>query len=71
MNSPFCLVVEIWYLAEGTKLAPKDRKARAETLEPGEFEQFHRDFVELLEQHRQGDGVSVPAPYLVILGRRR
>jgi len=46
-------------------------KARAETMPAELFQQFRTDFVDLFEQHRQGDTVSVPAPYLVILGRRR
>jgi glutathione S-transferase len=33
----------IWYLAEGTKLAPKDRKARAETLQWMFFEQYSHE----------------------------
>ena len=36
----------IWYLAEGTRLAPKDRKARAETLQWMFFEQYsHEPFI--------------------------
>lgn len=36
----------IWYLAEGTTLAPKDRKARAETLQWMFFEQYsHEPFI--------------------------
>jgi len=46
-------------------------KARAETMPSDLFQQFHIDFVDLFEQHRQGDTVRVPGPYLVILGRRR
>jgi glutathione S-transferase len=33
----------IWYLAEGTKLAPRDRKARAETLQWMFFEQYSHE----------------------------
>jgi glutathione S-transferase len=33
----------IWYLAEGTPLAPKDRKARAETLQWMFFEQYSHE----------------------------
>jgi glutathione S-transferase len=33
----------IWYLAEGTKLAPTDRKARAETLQWMFFEQYSHE----------------------------
>lgn len=36
----------IWYLADGTPLAPKDRKARAETLQWMFFEQYsHEPFI--------------------------
>jgi glutathione S-transferase len=33
----------VWYLAEGTPLAPKDRKARAETLQWMFFEQYSHE----------------------------
>jgi glutathione S-transferase len=33
----------VWYLADGTKLAPKDRKARAETLQWMFFEQYSHE----------------------------
>ncbi|TAJ33121.1 MAG: glutathione S-transferase family protein [Reyranella sp.] len=33
----------IWYLADGTRLAPKDRKARAETLQWMFFEQYSHE----------------------------
>ncbi|MGQ0580363.1 MAG: glutathione S-transferase family protein [Reyranella sp.] len=33
----------IWYLADGTPLAPKDRKARAETLQWMFFEQYSHE----------------------------
>ena len=33
----------IWYLSEGSKLAPKDRKARAETLQWMFFEQYSHE----------------------------
>ncbi|MDP1750315.1 MAG: glutathione S-transferase family protein [Reyranella sp.] len=33
----------IWYLAEGTPLAPKDRRARAETLQWMFFEQYSHE----------------------------
>lgn len=36
----------IWYLADGTPLAPRDRKARAETLQWMFFEQYsHEPFI--------------------------
>ena len=46
-------------------------KARLENLEPERQEQFHREFVDLLEAHRVNGGVSLPWPYLLVLGRRR
>lgn len=46
-------------------------KARAETLEPGQLEQLHREFVELLEAHRTSRGILLPAPYVLVLGTRR
>jgi glutathione S-transferase len=33
----------VWYLAEGTKLAPRDRKSRAETLQWMFFEQYSHE----------------------------
>lgn len=39
----------IWYLADGTPLAPKDRKARAETLQWMFFEQYsHEPYIAVL-----------------------
>jgi hypothetical protein len=46
-------------------------KARASELDPERRELFHREFVDLLESHREDGGVRVPAPYLVVLGTRR
>jgi len=46
-------------------------KARAASLELERREQFHREFVDLLESHREGDQIELPAPYLVVLGTRR
>ena len=46
-------------------------KARLENLEPERQKQFHREFVDLLEAHRVDGGVSLPWPYLLVLGRRR
>jgi SAM-dependent methyltransferase len=45
-------------------------RTRAAGLDPEQRERFHREFVELLESHRGDGGISVPAPYLVALGRR-
>jgi hypothetical protein len=46
-------------------------KARARDLPPERFEALHHEFVELLETHRQGDEIRLPAPYVVVLGTRR
>jgi SAM-dependent methyltransferase len=46
-------------------------KTRANDLDPDQRERFHREFVELLDSHRVDGGISVPAPYLVVLGTRR
>lgn len=46
-------------------------KARVATLDPERLEDFHREFVDLLEAHRGEDGISLPAPYLVVTGTRR
>lgn len=46
-------------------------KARTETLEPAELEQFHREFVELLEAHRTDGGIHLAGPYVLVLGTRR
>jgi|GraSoiStandDraft_39_1057311.scaffolds.fasta_scaffold3015188_1 hypothetical protein len=34
-------------------------------------ERLHRDWVEYFERHRDDGGVSVPRPYLLVIGRRR
>ena len=46
-------------------------KAGVATLSAREHDALHRDWVEYFERHRDGDEVSVPRPYLLILGRRR
>jgi SAM-dependent methyltransferase len=46
-------------------------KARAADLPRERFEALHREFVDLLEAHRQGDEIRLPAPYVVILGTRK
>ena len=46
-------------------------KAAAENLEPEQRDAFHRDFVEWLEAHREGDRVQLPGDYLLVLGTRR
>jgi ubiquinone/menaquinone biosynthesis C-methylase UbiE len=40
-------------------------------LSPGQRAEVERDWIEYFERHRTPDGVSVPRPYLLILGRRR
>jgi SAM-dependent methyltransferase len=46
-------------------------KARVASLEPELLDQFHREFVDFLEEHRVNGGISVPAPYLIVAGTRR
>jgi ubiquinone/menaquinone biosynthesis C-methylase UbiE len=41
------------------------------TLSPAEREDLKRDWIEYFERHRTPAGVSVPRPYLLILGRLR
>jgi SAM-dependent methyltransferase len=59
---------ELWELFSTTAppvvavLARLDNSAAAE---------FHRAFVELYEEYRNGDGIRAPRRYLLVLGRRR
>jgi SAM-dependent methyltransferase len=46
-------------------------KTAAENLEPDQRDAFHRDFVEHLEAHREGEAVRLPGEYLLVLGTRR
>jgi len=46
-------------------------KARTAGMEPDVLARFHDEFVELAESRRAGDGIEIPAPYLVIAGTRR
>jgi SAM-dependent methyltransferase len=46
-------------------------KARKASLAPERLEQFHREFVDLLEAHRVDGAISLPARYLVVAGTRR
>jgi SAM-dependent methyltransferase len=46
-------------------------KAANENLEPEQRDAFHREFVEWLEAHREGDRVHLPGDYLLVLGTRR
>ncbi len=41
------------------------------SLEADRREEFHRAAVELYEQGRRGDGIYLPGPYLLTIGRRR
>jgi len=58
----------IWQLVS-TSAGPM--KARTESLQPAELEELHREFVELLEEHRTAEGIHLPSPYLLVLGTRR
>jgi SAM-dependent methyltransferase len=46
-------------------------KTAAENLEADQRDAFHRDFVEWLEAHREGDRIRLPGDYLLVLGTRR
>ena len=46
-------------------------KAATENLEPEQLDAFHSDFVEWLEEHREGDRIHLPGDYLLVLGTRR
>jgi SAM-dependent methyltransferase len=46
-------------------------KARVAALEPKRLDDFHREFVGLLEAHRANGEISLPAPYLLVTGTRR
>jgi ubiquinone/menaquinone biosynthesis C-methylase UbiE len=59
---------EMWQLLV-TSAGPM--KARSESLEPEELERFHREFVDFLEAHRTNGGISLPTPYVLVLGTRR
>jgi len=58
----------VWKLTT-TSVGPL--KARTADLGPELREQFHREFVDLLESHRVGDGVRISTPYLLVHGTRR
>lgn len=46
-------------------------KRLREWLEPERAEELHRELVEYLEGYRKNGGISLPADYLLILGRPR
>jgi SAM-dependent methyltransferase len=46
-------------------------KAGVAALPPPQRDALHHDWVAYFERHRENDGVSVPRPYLLTLGRRR
>lgn len=58
----------MWQLTS-TSVGPM--KARIAAMGPETKEQFHREFVEFLEQHRVAEGILVSTPYLLVLGTRR
>lgn len=45
-------------------------KAAVASLSTEACDALHRDWVEYFERHRDTDGVSVPRPYLLVIGRR-
>jgi hypothetical protein len=63
----------IWGSASWRLLIESDRPPRegVVNLSPGWRAEVERDWIEYFERHRTPDGVSVPRPYLLILGRRR
>jgi SAM-dependent methyltransferase len=46
-------------------------KAGVAALSSDGREALHQDWVEYFERHRSDDGISVPRPYLLVIGRRR
>jgi SAM-dependent methyltransferase len=46
-------------------------KTRTGNLDPDVLERFHAEFVELAESYPAGDGIEIPAPYLIVAGTRR
>jgi SAM-dependent methyltransferase len=46
-------------------------KTLADSLDDERREALHRDWVAFFENYRDGDGVSQPRPYLLVLGTRR
>jgi SAM-dependent methyltransferase len=58
-------VWELWSTSAGPL------KALVESLEPGRREELHLAYVGYLERYRANGGVSAPAKYLLVLGRRR
>jgi len=59
---------ELWSL---WRRAAPPFKAMVESLDEGEREGFHADYVAYCERHRTGEAIRVPRPYLLVLGRRR
>jgi hypothetical protein len=59
---------EIWELFT-TSYGPT--KALAGSLDHGRRAALRRDWIAYFEQFRNGDGVSQPRPYLLVLGTRR
>jgi hypothetical protein len=46
-------------------------KALADSLDDEKRESLKRDWVDFFEQYREGDGVSQPRPYVLVLGTRK
>lgn len=62
----------LWYLAEGTPLAPTDRRARAETLQWMFFEQYsHEPYVAVVRFWRHFLGRLTPLQELDLPERRQ
>jgi glutathione S-transferase len=62
----------LWYLAEGTALAPADRKARAETLQWMFFEQYsHEPYIAVVRYWRHFLSKLTPLQELDLPERRK
>jgi hypothetical protein len=46
-------------------------KAASKTLEADVLAEYRREFVTLLDSHREAGGVRLPGEYLLVLGTRR
>jgi SAM-dependent methyltransferase len=59
---------ELWELFSTTSTPVASLLRR---LDDEQADEFHRAFVALYEQYRNGDGIRAPRRYLLVLGRRR
>jgi hypothetical protein len=61
-------VKQLWELLT-TSVGPF--KSLFEDLEPDRRQEFHEEFSAYLERHRDGDRISLPGRYILVLGTRR